>query len=188
MGALPTYRVTATSRAFIHTGVDYAGPISIRVSAGRGHKSHKAYIAIFICMTVKAVHIELVSNYSSQAFIAAYHRFVSRRGIPSAMYCDNGTTFQGADREITSSYKAAVTHPDFRNRIADEGVSWHFLPPAAPHFGGLWEAAVKSVKYHLKRAVGCHTLTFEEMTTLLCRIEVCLNSRSISAVSDNIDD
>lgn len=67
-------------------------------------------------------------------------------------------------------------------------MSWHFIPPAAPHFEGLWEAAVRSVKHHLKRCVGAHTITFEEMSTLLCRIESCLNSRPIAAASDNIDD
>jgi len=139
-------------------------------------------------MTTKALHLELVSDYSASAFIAAYNRFVSRRGLPSAIYSDNGTTFQGADRELASSYRTAVTYPDFVNRIATERVSWHYIPPAAPHFGGLWEAAVRSVKHHLKRCVGSHTLTFEEMSTLLCRIEACLNSRPIAAVSDNLGD
>lgn len=104
------------------------------------------------------------------------------------MYSDNGTTFQGADREIKSAYEAVARHPDFVNRLASESTSWNFIPPAAPHFGGLWEAAVRSVKYHLKRCIGHYTLTFEELTTLLCRIEACLNSRPIAAVSDNLDD
>lgn len=125
MGALPRYRVNAVSRAFVHTGVDYAGPIWVRLASGRGHKSHKAYIALFVCMTTKALHLELVSDYSASAFIAAYNRFVSRRGLPSAIYSDNGTTFQGADRELASSYRTAVTHPDFVNRIATERVSLH---------------------------------------------------------------
>ncbi|KYN02013.1 hypothetical protein ALC62_07192, partial [Cyphomyrmex costatus] len=62
------------------------------------------------------------------------------------------------------------------------------IPPAAPHFGGLWEAGVKSVKHHLRRCIGRYTLTYEEMSTLLCRIEACLNSRPIAPVSNNLDD
>ncbi|XP_029157820.1 uncharacterized protein LOC114930240 [Nylanderia fulva] len=104
------------------------------------------------------------------------------------MYSDNGTTFHGANRELSEAHAKAIRDPSFRNRLASDGTAWQFLPPAAPHFGGLWEAGVKSVKYHIKRCIGLHTLTFEEMTTFLCRIEACLNSRPIAPVSDNPDD
>lgn len=76
--------------------MDYAGPIDIRMSKGRGCKSYKGYISIFVCLCTKAVHIEAVSDLTSTAFIAAYRRFVSRRGLPSNMYSDNGTNFVGA--------------------------------------------------------------------------------------------
>jgi len=72
--------------------------------------------------------------------------------------------------------------------ISQEGVSWRFNPPAAPQFGGLWEAAVKSTKHHLRRVIGDSTLTFEEMSTLLAQIEACLNSRPLQALSDDPDD
>ncbi|XP_011171896.1 uncharacterized protein LOC105204504 [Solenopsis invicta] len=188
MGELPDFRVNKTSRPFIHTGVDYVGPLLVRTSKGRGYKSHKSYIAVFICMTTKALHIELVSDYSAATFLAAYQRFIARRGAPSSLYSDNGTTFRGADQELTASYQTTTRDPNFQNYIACEGAKWHFLPPSAPHFGGLWEAAVKSIKYHIKRSIGSHTLTFEELMTLLCRIELFLNSQPIAAASDSIDD
>ncbi|XP_076301464.1 uncharacterized protein LOC143219346 [Lasioglossum baleicum] len=187
MGNLPSPRVSP-SKPFSHCGVDYAGPIQIRASAGRGITSRKAYIALFVCLAIKAVHLELVVDYSTQAFLNAYIRFCSRRGLPGNMYSDNGTTFVGADRELTSSYRAALRDPDFQNQTAIDGVSWHFIPPSAPHFGGLWEAGVKSVKHHLRRVLGDRTLTFEEFTTLLCKIEACLNSRPIAPLRDTIDD
>lgn len=74
------------------------------------------------------------------------------------------------------------------NFLVNEGTSWTFIPPRAPHFGGLWEAGVKSVKYHLRRNVGDHTLTFEEMSTLLCEIEACLNSRPLYPLSNHPSD
>ncbi|XP_029171256.1 uncharacterized protein LOC114940687 [Nylanderia fulva] len=188
MGDLPEPRVNCVPRAFINSGVDYVGPIALRTNPGRGHKSHKAYIALFICLTTKAIHLELVSDYSSATFRAAYHRFILRRGLPKHMYSDNGTTFRGAEREMSEAYSQVIREPNFLNRLSSDNTSWHFLPPAAPHFGGLWEAAVKSVKYHLTRCVGNHTLTYEELTTVLCRIEACLNSRPIAASSDNLDD
>ena len=51
-----------------------------------------------------------------------------------------------------------------------------FSPPTGPHHGSLWENRVKTCKHHLKRIVGESKLTFEEMTTMLCQIEACLNS------------
>lgn len=79
MGELPAERLRP-SRPFLHTGVDYAGPIDIRMSKGRGNRSYKAYISVFICFSTRAAHLELVSDYSAQAFVAAYRRFVGRRG------------------------------------------------------------------------------------------------------------
>ena len=73
------------------------------------------------------------------------------------------------------------------NQVSELGV-WHFNPPAAPHFGGLWETAVKSAKYHIKRVIGETALKFEEMSTLLATIEACMNSRPLAALSDNPDD
>ena len=72
--------------------------------------------------------------------------------------------------------------------LANLGTTWRFNPPAPPHFGGLWKSAVKSAKYHLKRIIGEHVLTFVEYSTLLCRIEACLNSRPLQLLSDDPSD
>jgi len=72
---------------------------------------------------------------------------------------------------------------------ASDGIRWKFNPSAAPHFGGLWEAAVKSTKHHIRiRIIGEVTLTFEEMTTFLTQVEACLNSRPLQPLSDDPDD
>ncbi|XP_011883990.1 PREDICTED: uncharacterized protein LOC105571129 [Vollenhovia emeryi] len=188
MGQLPAARVSAPPRAFSHCGLDYAGPIAIRTSSGRGHKSHKGYISLFVCLASRAIHLELVTSYSTSSFLDAFSRFCARRGLPSVVYSDNGTTFTGADRELQQAYNHAIRNPDFLNQTAADKIKWEFIPPHAPHFGGLWEAGVRSVKYHLRRVLGAHTLTFEELSTLLCRIEACLNSRPIGPLTDTIDD
>lgn len=97
MGPLPNVRVTPVSRAFLHCGVDYAGPFLVRVASGRGRKSHKTYVALFVCMSTRAIHLELVNGYDTQSFLAAFGRFCSRRGLPNSVYSDNGTNFRGAD-------------------------------------------------------------------------------------------
>ncbi|XP_029170489.1 uncharacterized protein LOC114940134 [Nylanderia fulva] len=188
MGQLPRARVTVSSRAFQYCGVDFAGPIDTRASSGRGIKSIKTYIAVFICLATRAIHLELVGGYSTHDFLNAYTRFCARRGLPSDMYSDNGTNFIGAEQELARAYNDALRDPDFLNQTASDKVSWHFMPPHAPHFGGLWEAGVRSVKYHLRRILGAHKLTFEELTTLLSKIKACLNSRPLGPLTASIDD
>ncbi|XP_076301510.1 uncharacterized protein LOC143219381 [Lasioglossum baleicum] len=188
MGQLPEHRVTP-ARPFHSTGVDYAGPIWLRTSPGRGHKATKAFFAVFICMVTKAVHLEVVSSYSSEAFLAAFRRFISRRGHCAHLYSDCGTNFLGADRELRRLFTAScLENRNIRDEMGNLRTQWHFNPPAAPHFGGLWEAAVKSTKHHLRRTVGEARLTYEEMSTLLSQIEACLNSRPLAALSDDPSD
>lgn len=67
-------------------------------------------------------------------------------------------------------------------------IKWHFIPPKSPHIGGLWEAMVKSTKYHLRRTLGNATVTYDEMYTILTQIEACLNSRPLTALSDDPND
>lgn len=185
---LPPFRIRP-SRPFLKSGVDYAGPFNLRASAGRGQKSFKGYIAVFICLCTRAVHLELVSSYAAKEFIAAFRRFTSRRGFCSDLYSDRGTTFVGADKELKQLFQKSTPFVfEISESLSNVGTNWHFNPPAAPHFGGIWEAAVKSAKYHLKRVVSSHTPTFEELYTLLTQVEACLNSRPLIALGDDVSD
>ncbi|CAL1677400.1 unnamed protein product [Lasius platythorax] len=188
MGNLPRGRVSP-GRPFLRTGVDYAGPINLRTTKGRGHRAYKGFIAVFMCLCTRAIHLEVASDYSSEAFLAAFRRFTARRGFCTDMYSDCGTNFVGADRELRDLFCAAS--PDGR-RIAhtasSSGVRWHFNPPATPHFGGLWEAAVKSTKHYFRRVIGESKLTYEELSTFLAQVEACLNSRPLQALTDDPED
>ncbi|KAL0884187.1 hypothetical protein ABMA27_016192 [Loxostege sticticalis] len=186
MGSLPSVRVTP-ARAFINSGVDYAGPIMLRTSKGRGHKAYKGYICLFVCMVTKAVHIEVVSDLTSRGFLEAFKRFVARRGHCANLHSDNGTNFVGASKELKDMLNAESSRMinEVIEALAVQGTTWHFIPPRAPNFGGLWEGGVKSTKYHIRRVIGETTLTFEEMSTLLAQIEACLNSRPLTILSNN---
>ncbi|XP_029162274.1 uncharacterized protein LOC114933870 [Nylanderia fulva] len=137
----------------------------------------------------RAVHLEAVSDYTAEAFLAAFRRFVSRRGLCTVVYSDCGTNFVGADRQLKALFKAAGREiQTIVGHLADRGVRWSFNPPAAPHFGGLREAAVKAVKHHLRRTIGEARLTFEELSTFLTEVKACLNSRPLEALTDDPDD
>ncbi|XP_066600953.1 uncharacterized protein [Prorops nasuta] len=188
MGNLPSLRVRP-SRTFSTTGLDYAGPFWLKMSKGRGQKYCKGYIALFICFCTKAIHLEAISDMSTQAFIAAFLRFVSRRGLSNKIYSDNGSNFQGASKELQQLFRASS---EFYLEAADQlsalGTSWSFIPPNSPHFGGLLEAGVRATKHHLLRVIGEHRLTFEKFSTVLAEIEACLNSRPLYPISGDIDD
>ncbi|XP_050324432.1 uncharacterized protein LOC126755732 [Bactrocera neohumeralis] len=150
MASLPGQRIRA-ARPFISSGVDYCGPFTLRIGTKRSRTLIKTYLAIFVCMVTKAVHIEVVDDLSSQAFLDAFTRFVSRRGPCRDLYSDNGTAFVGANRLLKEDL-AAWQGENNKRSLANSGTHWHFITPSAPHQGGLWEAAVKSAKHHLIRA------------------------------------
>ncbi len=185
MGSLPPCRVNA-SRPFTHVGIDYAGPITLKFSPGRGAKTFKGYIAVFVCMAVKAIHLEAVSDLTAEAFLAAFRRFTALRGLPSDVYSDNGGNFVKANKIL--KVDAQKMEEKVNKAIANKGIKWHFIPPHAPHMGGLWEAGVKSMKHHLKRIVGSSILTFEELSTTLYQISASLNSRPLIPMSEDPED
>ncbi|XP_025191886.1 uncharacterized protein LOC112592112 [Melanaphis sacchari] len=130
-------------------GTQHAGPIQMREVRLRKLPVNKAYIAVFVCFSVKTVHLEVVTELSTEAFLAAFD------------------SPDGQDA-ITQSHSAC---------------QWHFNPQSAPHFGGLWEAAVRSAKRLLIRTMGTHVFNYEEFTTLLTRVETVLNSRPLTPLT-----
>ena len=148
MGNLPSDRIIP-SRPFKKCGVDYAGPILTKRSRGRCNSFEKSYIALFICFTTRAIHLELVSDLTVEGFIAALKRFIGRRGRPSDIFSDNGSNFVGTKNSF-EELKNTLNSPDLKTKLynfsSSEFINWHFIPAYTPQMGGLWEAGVKSVK------------------------------------------
>ncbi|XP_063994304.1 uncharacterized protein LOC135171606 [Diachasmimorpha longicaudata] len=191
MGDLPENRVTGFTRPFINVGVDYCGPFYIKEKKFRNRVKVKAYVAVFICMATKAVHLELVSDMTTAGFLGALRRFVGRRGKPISIHSDNGTNFVGANnelKEIIDHLQSAENNRKIHNSLINQGIDWKFTPPLSPHFGGIWEAAVKCFKHHLVRVIGSEVFTFEEMNTLIIDIEAILNSRPLTPMSSDPTD
>lgn len=186
IGQLPKTRLTP-SRPFSITGVDYCGPVYMK-PVHRRAAPQKAFIAVFICFATKAVHLELVCDLSTEAFIAALRRFIARRGLPLEMHSDNATNFQGAKNTLATLY-SIFNDSCQRRKIIDEcskrGIKWLFIPPRAPNFGGLWEAAVKTAKTSLSKTLGNARLSYEDYVTVLTQVEANMNTRPLTPLSED---
>ncbi|GFY30309.1 integrase catalytic domain-containing protein [Trichonephila clavipes] len=136
----------------------------------------------------RAIHLELLSDLTFDALIATLKRFTSRRGKCSKIYTDNATNFVGAN-SILKKFRKSINFPDenLAKYFVSENIDWKFIPPKSPHFGGLWEAGVKSVKHHLKREIGNLHFTFEEFETIMIQVEGILNSRPLTPLSSDAD-
>lgn len=154
----------------------------------RNRNKIKVYVAVYVCLSTKANHLEVVSDLTTEAFLACLKRFFVRRGRSQYIYSDNATNFVRANRKLTELY-ALFESQQFKERLqqfADiERINWKFIPPRSPNFGGLWEAAVKSFKHNLIRIVGNTLLTYEQLETVIIENEAILNSRSISPISSD---
>ncbi|XP_055682402.1 uncharacterized protein LOC129790105 [Lutzomyia longipalpis] len=189
MGDLPKSRVEE-NLPFVRTGCDFAGPIKIRASKLRKAPIQKAYICVFICMSTKMMHLEAVSDLSTDAFLAALNRFGGRRGYCKTIYCDNGSNFIGASGTTRQERLGGIrTHQHkVTAKMSARGTEFKFIPAYSPTFGGLWERGVANVKTLLRRVIGESLLTFEELSTVLVQIEAILNSRPLCAKTSDIND
>ncbi|XP_062538558.1 uncharacterized protein LOC134206843 [Armigeres subalbatus] len=189
MAPLPSVRVSP-ARPFIHSGMDYCGPFFVRPLSGRG-ASVKVYVGLFVCLVVKAVHLEVVADLSSVACINAVKRFVARRGRVLELHCDNATAFVGADRELRTmrdEFRRQFRSTDWENFCLESGIQFRFIPARSPHFGGIWEAGIKSFKHHFRRIMGNRSFSVDQLQTVVVQIESVLNSRPLSPLTDSPDD
>jgi len=134
MADLPSVRITQ-ALPFVNTGCDYAGPILLKDAKVRKPRISKGYICLFVCMVTSAIHLELVTDLTTETFLAALRRFISLRGKCSKIYSDNGTNFIGAKRSLNEMQEllSSQRHRDIvTSTLADDGIQ-----------AGEWESAVR---------------------------------------------
>ena len=125
MGQLPRERITI-SRLFTFICIDFAGPLATKCVGHRSTIFFKSYLCVFVCLSTRAVYLDLMSSLETEQFLATFNRFAARCGVPKKIWSDNGSTFSKAKKVLA--------------------VDWEFGPPYGPHHQGLAEAAVKSSK------------------------------------------
>lgn len=186
MAPLPKSRLELPLRAFARIGTDYCGPFYTK--QGRCKSRAKRFICLFTCLATRAVHLEMTYSLDTDAFLNAFTRMVSRRGTPSYVVSDNGTNFVAAEKELRQLVQTLDKEKIISATSTDRPIEWKFNPPSAPHFGGVFEAMVKSVKKSLTAILGNAEITDEKLHTAVCAVEGLLNSRPITYVSSDPDD
>ncbi|XP_065654791.1 uncharacterized protein LOC136081405 [Hydra vulgaris] len=152
---------------FMHTAVDYAGPVFVKNIYGDCDTMFNGWIFLFTCASTRSICLDLVSDLSSTSCIRGLRRFFARRGVPSKILSDNGTQFVAEQTQLFASNKS---------------IDWQFNVPAAPWWGGLFERMIRMVKRCLKKVVGKARLNYEQMLTLLQEIETVINNRPLTFV------
>lgn len=148
----------------------------------------KVYIALFTCAVVRVVHLELVEDLSSESFIRAFRRFVSRRGVPERLISDNAKHFKDCSKRITSLSSQILEAEKTQRYLASHGIRWQFIVERAPWWGGFYERLVGSVKRCLKMSLGKTLLSFPDIVTMVTEVEAVLNSRPLTYLYPDIED
>ena len=176
---LPSERVSEDP-PFTHVGLDFAGPLFVTDGISEGaNESSKVYVCLFTCASTQAVHLEMTKGLGVQAFLLAFQRFATRRGLPATLNSDNAKTFKSSCKEIRKITRAE----EVWRFLTNKRINWNFIIEKAPW----WERLVQSVKRPLKKILGRSTLTFDELRTILVEIEGVVNSRPITYVYDDED-
>ena len=181
MADLPSVRVNPEP-AFSHTGVDYTGEVQLRKSPN-GKATEVGYIAVFTCLSTRAVHLEVVETNSTYHFLMAFKRFLNTRGMPVCMYSDNAKQFKRAQLEIQETLEAA--NQELKQQADKYRFDWKYSTELAPHTAGVWESMVKGIKTPLRRVVKNALLTYTELTTVVKELEGFMNDRPLQGMSED---
>ncbi|XP_058979028.1 uncharacterized protein LOC131802654 isoform X1 [Musca domestica] len=175
MAPLPLERVTPYVRAFTYTGLDYFGPVTVSIRRQR----EKRWVALFTCLTVRAVHLEIATDLSSDSCLMCIRNFINRRGVPEMIRSDNGTNFVGIAKELQGITNFLDTN-SVSSGLTALGIKWVYNTPVNPSEGGVWERLVQSVKKALYIMLKEQAPKLETLQAFLIEAENMVNSRPLT--------
>ncbi|KAI4892141.1 hypothetical protein NFI96_009207, partial [Prochilodus magdalenae] len=178
MGDLPQDR-TETAPPFTYTGMDCFGPIHVK----EGRKHLKKYDLLLTCLCARAIHIEMVDDLTTDAFINALRAFIAIRGNVRQLRCDQGTNFVGAKREFAELMKGMS-----KENVKALGCEFLLNPPAASHRGGVWERQIRTIRSVLTAILdkSAQRLDSTSLRTFLYEVMAIINSRPLTV--ENLND
>ena len=177
---LPLFRVEQDNPEFFRSDVDFFGSIYVKQERSRV----KRWGCIFVFMSVRAVHIELVESIDTDNFINAMQRFINRRGRPSLIASDCGTNFKGVFNELEIK-TSKLDYSKIGNKMAHQKIQWLFNPPSSPHMGGSWERIIRTVKEAMFAIIKDRILTDFQMLTLYSDVDNIINNRPLTYLSED---
>ena len=186
MANLPADRV-AVDPPFTHVGLDVFGPfyVSEGKQTRRTTANKKAWVVIFCCLTVRAVHCELITSMDTSSFINSLKRFIALRGTCASIRSDRGSNLVGATNQLS------LNPASIEKELPGINCKWLFNPPGASHFGGVYERKIGSIRRVMEKTLflaGPRGLTRDEFTTLLCEASAIVNQTPLSSISGHPDD
>lgn len=172
IGELPDCRIDPTNKPFFYTGVDCFGPFE--VYSGRSRRKKSVWMIIFTCLITRGVFLEVLDEMSTDNVITVIEKLWARRGPVGHFFSDNGRNFLGAANLLENEL--------FQHSMQEKRIKWHFQPPYAPHFGGVWERLIKDVKRALEGSVGKFPIPRLALESALAQIESNMNDRPLTDV------
>ena len=165
---------------FTYAAVDMFGPFYVK----DGRKQIKKFVALFTCLSARAVHLETTSKIDTDSFIQALRRFVCRRGPVREIISDNGTNFVGTANIFKKEFKE-MNNTAISSYLCSEScdwITWKRNPPHSSHMGGVWERQIRTVRNVLSALLKEHSsrLDDEAFRTLLTEAESIVNSRPLT--------
>ena len=182
MASLPRERLEDT-RPFNNVGIDYLGPLYVR----KFRRTEKRYVLLITCLSTRAIHLEVSYTLDTDSLLMSLRRFFSRRGTPSVIWSDNGSSFVAGEKELMRNLQS-MDQDRITDVMSKNHIKWVFNPPSAPHMGGSWERLVAAVKRPLRVVLGPSVVDDEVLQTVLCEVEFMVNSRPLTYISSDVDD
>ena len=174
MASLPNFIVSAGNPPFTYVGLDYLGPLYVKDEQTAKRKN---WVCLFTCLNVRAIHLELVEDMSSNSFLCCMRRFIGRRGTPKLVISDNASQIRSGASVIDKIWMNSTNMEDIQSFVSNKGIQWKYIVDYAPWTGGFYERMVGMTKRALKKSLGKSNANGIELRTLLVEIEAMLNTR-----------